>query len=145
MFLIEWSQVWKGGCCAVLSCTVMSDSLQPHGLWPARLLCPWDSPGKNTGVGCHVFFQGIFPTQGLNPDLLHCRQILYHLSHQRTQGILEWVAYLFSRGSYQPRNQTRVSYIAGGFFTSWTTTEAPEGWLGQSVQFYLAHTLWYHH
>ena len=52
-------------------------------LWTiARLLCPWDSPGKNTGVGCHALFQGIFPTQGSNPDLPHCRQILNHLSHQ---------------------------------------------------------------
>ena len=41
-----------------------------------------DSPGKNTGVGCHALLQGIFPTQGLNPGLPHCRQILYHLSHQ---------------------------------------------------------------
>ena len=44
----------------------MSDSLWPHGLQPTRLLCPWDSPGKNTGVGCHALRQGIFPTQGLN-------------------------------------------------------------------------------
>ena len=49
-------------------------------LAPARLLCPWDSPGKNTGVGCHFLLQGIFPSQGLNPGLLHCRQILYQLS-----------------------------------------------------------------
>ena len=41
-----------------------------------------DSPDKNTGVGCRALLQGIFPTQGLNPSLLHCRQILYHLSHQ---------------------------------------------------------------
>ena len=46
--------------------SVMSDSLQPHRLWPARLLCPWGSPGKNTGVGCHSFLQGLFPTQGSN-------------------------------------------------------------------------------
>ena len=45
------------------------------------LLCPWDSPGKNTGVGCHFPLQGIFPTQGSNPGLLHWDQILYHLSH----------------------------------------------------------------
>ena len=63
-------------------CLVMSDSFQPYGLQPARLLCPWDSPGKNTGVGCHALLQGIFQTQGLNPDLLSCRRILYHLSHQ---------------------------------------------------------------
>jgi len=47
-----------------------------------QLLYPWDSPGKNTGVGCHALLQGIFPTQGLNPSFPHCRQILYHLIHQ---------------------------------------------------------------
>ena len=53
-----------------VSPSVVSDSLRSHGLWPARLLCPWTSPGKNTGVGFHAFLQGIFPTQGLNPVLL---------------------------------------------------------------------------
>ena len=53
-----------------------------QGLQPTRFLCPWDSPGKNTGVGCHFLLQGIFPTQELNLGLLHCSQILYHLSHQ---------------------------------------------------------------
>ena len=48
----------------------------------ARLLCSWDSPGKNTGVDCHSLLQGIFPTQGFNLVVLHCRQILNHLSHQ---------------------------------------------------------------
>ena len=50
--------------------SVVSDSLWPHGLQPARLLCPWDSPGKNTGVGCHFLLQGIFTNQGSNPRLL---------------------------------------------------------------------------
>ena len=49
-----------------------------------------DSPGKNTGVGCDALLQGIFPTQGLNPGLLHSRQILYHLSHQGSPRILKW-------------------------------------------------------
>ena len=49
--------------------------------------CPWNSPGQNTGVGSHSLLQGIFPTQGLNPGLLHGRRILYHLSHQ---GSLNW-------------------------------------------------------
>ena len=69
-------------CCAVLSHLAVSDSLGPHGLQPTRLLCPQDSPGKNTGVGCHALHQDIFPTQELDPDLQHCRLILYHLSHQ---------------------------------------------------------------
>ena len=56
--------------------------LRPRGLEPARLFCPWDSPSKNTGVGCHALLQGIFPAQGSNPGLLHCRQILYHLSNR---------------------------------------------------------------
>ena len=51
-------------------CSVMSNSSCPLGLQPARLLCLWDSPGKNTGVGCHFLLQGIFPTQGWNPRLL---------------------------------------------------------------------------
>ena len=54
---------------------------------PVRLPCPWDSPGKNTGVVSHSLLQVVFPTQGLNPGLLHCRRILYHLSHQGRLGI----------------------------------------------------------
>ena len=52
------------------ACSVVFDSLRPCGLQPTRLLCPWDSPGKSTGVGCHFLLQGIFLTQGLNPHLL---------------------------------------------------------------------------
>ena len=63
-------------------CSVVSNSLGPHGLQPARLLCPSDPPGKNPGVGSHALLQGIFPTQRPNPGLPHCRQILYCLSHQ---------------------------------------------------------------
>ena len=59
----------------------VSNSLQSHGQ-PTRLLCPWDSPGKNTGVGSHSLLQGIFLIQGSNPGLPHCRWILYFLSHQ---------------------------------------------------------------
>ena len=59
------------------SSLVMFDSLGPHGLYS-----PWNSPGQNTGVGSLLLLQMIFPTQGLNPGLLHCRRILYQLSHQ---------------------------------------------------------------
>ena len=55
-------------CCAYS--LIMSDSLRTHGLQPARVLCPWDSPGKNTGVGCQALLQGIFLTQGSNLRLL---------------------------------------------------------------------------
>ena len=67
--------------------------------------------------------EGIFPTQGRNPGLPHCRRILYHLSHQGRPRLLEWVAYPFSSGFSRPRNWTGVSCIAGGFFTSWAMRE----------------------
>ena len=98
----------------------MSNSLRPHGLYN-----PQNSPGQNTGMGSHSILQGIFLTQGLNPGLLHCRQILYQLSHQGSPRILAWVAYHFSSRYSWPRNWTVVSHIAGGFFTNWATREAP--------------------
>ena len=111
-----------------LSGSVMSDSLQRQGLQHTRLLCPWDSLGKNTGLGCHALLQGIFPTQGSNPGLPHCRQILHWLNHKGSSRILEWIAYPFFRGSPQPRDRTQVSHIAGRFFIDWTTREAQEYW-----------------
>ena len=62
-------------------CAFMSDSLQPQGLKPTRLLCPWHSPGKSTGVGSRSLLQGIFPTLGLNPGLLNYRQIFFFLPY----------------------------------------------------------------
>ena len=79
-FKCQFTRKWK-----VLVTSVMSDSLRPRGLESARLLSHWNYSGKNIGVGCHALLQGIFPTQGLNPGLPHCRQILYHLSHQGSQ------------------------------------------------------------
>ena len=67
---------------SILSHPVMSDSLWPHGLYPSRLLCPWDSPGQNTGMGCHSLLQGIFLIQGSNPHLLQWRADSLPLSHQ---------------------------------------------------------------
>ena len=99
--------------------SVVSDSFRPYGLYS-----PWNSLGQNTGVGSCSLLQGIFPTQGLNPDLKHWRQILYQLSHKGSPGILQWVAYPFSSRSSWPRNRTGVSCIAGGFFTNWATREA---------------------
>ena len=69
---------------AAQSCLILCD---PQGLQPTSLLCPWDLPGKNTGMGCPFLFQGILPTQGLNPCLLcllWCKQILYPLSQWRS-------------------------------------------------------------
>ena len=74
----------------VLSHSVLSDSLRPHGV-----LCPWDSPGKNTGVDSHSLLQRIFPTQGLNPCLLHCRRILHCLSHQRSPTVTVTITQFF--------------------------------------------------
>ena len=89
------------------SCLTLCD---PHGLYS-----PWNSPGQNTGVGSLSLLQEIFP------GLPHCRRILYQLSHQGSPRILEWVPYSFSSGPHWPRSQTRVSCIAGDFFTSWAT------------------------
>ena len=83
---------------------------------------PWNSPGQNTGMGSLSFLQGIFPTRGLNPGLTHCRKILYQLSHKGRPKILEWVAYPFCSRSSWPRNWTRVSCTAGGFFSNWATS-----------------------
>ena len=68
------------------SCPTLCDPMEP-----TSLLCPWSSPGKNTRVCCHFLLQGILMTLGSNPDLLHCRQILYHQSppgnHRLIRGI----------------------------------------------------------
>ena len=81
-FPLGLAEICGGEACAApdghaagVSCSVVSSSVT------ARLLSPRDSPGKNTGVGCHFLLQGVVRTQGSNPGLLHCRQILYHLSH----------------------------------------------------------------
>ena len=78
--------IWATISSVQFSHSVVSDSLQPHGLQPVRLLSPWDSPGKNIGVGFHFLLQGIFLTQGLNPSLLDCRQTLYQLSYKVSPG-----------------------------------------------------------
>ena len=88
--------------CAGLSRSVISTLGNPMDCSPPGSSAHGDSPGKNKGVGCHALFQGIFPTQGSNPCLLHCRQVVYCLSHQESPRILEWVACSFSRGSSQP-------------------------------------------
>ena len=93
--------------------SVVSDSLRPRGLYSPR-----NSPGQDTGVGSHSLLQGIFPTQGSNPGLPHCRQILSQLSHKGRPRTLNWIASPFSRGSSQTKDGTQVSRIAGGFFPS---------------------------
>ena len=80
-----------------------------------------DSPGKNTRGGYYVLLQGFFPIQGSNPGVQHCRWILYHLSHQGSPRILEWVVYPFSRGFSQPRNWT---CIENGIYTIWEACQS---------------------
>ena len=65
-------------CLVTQSCPILCGPTD-YSRW---LLWPWGSPGESTGVGCHALLQGIFPIQGSKPGLWHCRQILYHLSHQ---------------------------------------------------------------
>ena len=117
---VMWQPGWErglGGECENLS--VMSNSLGSHGQYSQ-----WNFPGQNIGVGSLSLFQGIFPTQESNPCLPHCRQIPYQLSHKGSPRILEWAVYPFSSGSSWSRNRTRVSFIAGGFFTNWAIRES---------------------
>ena len=96
----------------------MSNSLQPHGLYS-----PWNSPGQNTGVGSLSLLQGIFPTQGLNSGLLHCRRILYQLSHKVLKKMQQYALILCPEraiflSSVVPRLPTHTFVIL--LFT-WTT------------------------
>ena len=93
----------------------MFDSLRSHGLYS-----PWNSPGQDTEVGKLSLLQGIFPTQGLNPGLPHCRQILYQLSYKEN----EWVAITFSGKSSWPRYQTGISYTGTWVLFCWASKEA---------------------
>ena len=120
--MLQYRWTLKTLCLVAQSCPNLWDCMDCSP--PGPSVHGMDSLGKNTGVDCHALLQGILPTQGLNPGLPHCRQILHHLSHQGSPRILERVAYPFSRGSFWPRNRTRVFCIAGGFFTNWATREA---------------------
>ena len=86
---------------------------------------PMDCIVRDTRVGSLSLLQGIFPTQGLNPGLLHSKWIICQLTHKGSPRILEWVTYPFSSISSWPRNQTRVSCIAGRFFTNWAMRIPP--------------------
>ena len=81
---------WAGG---IYSRSVKSESpsVVSNSLWPHGLYSPWNSPGQNTRVSSLSLFQGIFPTQGSNPGLLHCRRVLYHLSHKGNPGVWGWL------------------------------------------------------
>ena len=113
--------------CATVLCLVAQLCLTlwgPMDCSPPGSSVHGDSPGKNAGMSCHALLQGIFPTEGLNPDVPHFRWIIYCLSHQGSPRILQWVAYPVSRRSSQPRNWAGVSCITRGFLTSWAPREA---------------------
>ena len=116
---------WASACVLCLVVQSCPTFCKPMDCSPPGSSVHGDSPGKNTGEGCSALLQGVFPAQGSNPGLPHCRWILFQLSHQGSPRILEWVAYPFSRGSSQPRSRTGVSCLVGRFFTSWATGEAP--------------------
>ena len=107
----------------------MSNSLGLHGLQScstacsgktARFLCRWISPGMNTGVGRHSLLQGSFLTQGSSPHLLHCRQILYHLSHQGSpylnKAIIKGYQPFCTAKANNNNNQTKFVLIWGDHF-----------------------------
>ena len=109
----------------MLSRSVMSDSLRPHGLQPARVLCPWGFSRQDYWNGLPYHPPGDLPNPGIEPRFsCIAGGLFYHLSHQESPKLLEWVAYSFSRRSSQPRNWSGVSCVTGGFFTSWATREA---------------------
>ena len=93
-FYLTLPRVYQGGGGLVAK---LCPTVRPH----ARILCPWDSPSQNTGVDCHFCLQGIFPTQELNPGLLHCRQILYQLSYEGSPD--SRVANSYSKGDLELR------------------------------------------
>ena len=134
--------MWCGALVVQLCLTLY----EPMGCSPPGSSVCGDFPGKNTGVSCHALLQGIFPTQGSNAGLPYCKPILYHLSHQLSPWIQEWVAYSVSRGSSQPRNRTGVFCVAGRFFTSWATREVPIGsYFLPNLIFKALHQFWWLH
>ena len=103
------------------SCPALCDPTDytVHGILQARIL-EWVAFSSSRDL----------PNPGIKPRSPTLQRILYLLSHQGSPRLLEWVAFPFSRGSSYPRDQTQVSHIAGGFFTSWATREAQEYWSG---------------
>ena len=120
-FLLNFTQLVH------VSCSVMPDSLWHRGLYLARLLCPWNSPGKNTGVGCHFLLQGIFLTQGSNLCLLHRQVDFIPLSHLGSTEPRARISFLLGGGG-----QGEALYMACGILVPWPeielTPSAVEAW-----------------
>ena len=98
-----------------LACLLVAQSMKHHRLQPARLLSPWDSPGKDTGVGFHSLLQGIFLIQRSSLGLLHCRQIPYYLSHQESPYFLLFNS-LYPIDSYLWRTLTNAGLFSGTMY-----------------------------
>ena len=105
--------------------SVAGSSLRAHGLWPARLLCPQDPPGKNPGVGCHSLLQGIFQTQGLNLGLSQPRQSLHHLSQDLAWKALPDLASASLCFHFSPRSTPHTGENSLLFTTHKHTMSAP--------------------
>ena len=105
-------------------CESQTHSVMSDSSWPLVLYSPWNSQARILEWVVFPFSRGIFPTQGLNPGLPHCRLTHYELIHRWSQRILERVAYPFSSGSSWPRNPARVSCTAARLFTNWAIREA---------------------
>ena len=91
MLVTDWHMLPCVPCLVTQLCLTLCD---PMDCSPPGSSVHGDSPGKNTGVGCHAVLQGIFPTRGLNPSLLHCKWILYYLSHQGSPRIVSSLSFL---------------------------------------------------
>ena len=110
----------------------MSDSVRPHRQQPTRLPRPWDSPGKNTGVGCHFLLQcmkvksesEVTQSWLTLSDPMNCGLLCSSIHGIFQARVLEWVAISFSRGSSWPRDWTQVSHLAGRSFIVWASREA---------------------
>ena len=103
-------QCWGRSIVRMWSHLVVSDSVQPYGLQPARFLCPWDFPGRNTGVGCHAFLLGIFLTQGSNPCLCY---LLYWQAGSIPLGKMETALHLYSKIFWETKTDFINFYHTG--------------------------------
>ena len=118
MVMVSWS-------CTYVVCSVAQQCLtrcDPMDCSPPGSSVHGDSPGKNTGVGCHALLQGIFSAQGSNPGLPHCRWILYHLSHQGSPVISLYICYKASNDGLNKGSLLYVSYFSRKLLPINTTT-----------------------
>ena len=117
--------------------SVMSDFLQPHGLYPTRLLCPWGFSRQEyqSAMGCHALLQGIFPTQESNPDVSHCRLILYPLLSEPLGKPIIYIDHL------SILYMLRCPVVSDSFATPWTVAHQFLLFMGFSRQDFI-HTVY---